>query len=150
MRRVALIALCLVLLAAPALSQTKAMIQQLNGEWVAAFNKGDAAAIVAMYTEDAYVLPAGAQMAKGRRAIQAFWAQAAQQLGDAKLTTVDVMSLGPGAAREIGTFSFKTKGQTQIRGGVAQDRRPLAARDRHLEHEQVAGCRDNGIVALRT
>jgi uncharacterized protein (TIGR02246 family) len=112
MRRVALIALCLVLLAAPALSQTKAMIQQLNGEWVAAFNKGDAAAIVAMYTEDAYVLPAGAQMAKGRRAIQAFWAQAAQQLGDAKLTTVDVMSLGPGAAREIGTFSFKTKGQT--------------------------------------
>jgi uncharacterized protein (TIGR02246 family) len=112
MRRVALIALCLVLLAAPALSQTKAMIQQLNGEWVAAFNKGDAAAIVAMYTEDAYVLPAGAQMAKGRRAIQAFWAQATQQLGDAKLTTVDVMSLGPGAAREIGTFSFKTKGQT--------------------------------------
>src|SRR3954453_4442609 len=112
MRRVALIALCLVLLAAPALSQTKAMIQQLNGEWVAAFNKGDAGAIVAMYTEDAYVLPAGAEMAKGRRAIQAFWAQAAQQLGDAKLTTVDVMSLGPGAAREIGTFSFKTKGQT--------------------------------------
>ena len=117
MRRVALAAACLVLVAGvlvagPALAQTKAMIQQLNGEWVAAFNKGDTAAVAAMYTEDAYVLPAGAEMAKGRKAIQAFWAKATQQLADAKLTTVDVMSLGPGAAREIGTFSFKTKGQT--------------------------------------
>jgi uncharacterized protein (TIGR02246 family) len=112
MRRVAVAAACLVLVAGPALAQTKAMIQQLSGEWAAAFNKGDAAAVAAMYTEDAYVLPPGAEMAKGRKAIQAFWAQANQQLGDAKLTTVDVMSLGPGAAREIGTFSFKTKGQT--------------------------------------
>jgi uncharacterized protein (TIGR02246 family) len=112
MRRAALATMCLVLLAAPALAQTKAMIQQLNAEWMAAFNKGDAAGVASLYTEDAYVLPAGAEMAKGRKAIQAFWAKATQQLGDAKLTTVDVMSLGPGAAREIGTFSFKTKGQT--------------------------------------
>jgi ketosteroid isomerase-like protein len=33
------------------------------------------------------------------------------QLGDAKLNTIDIQSLGPGAAREIGTFSFKTKAQ---------------------------------------
>lgn len=112
MRRAAVATLCLVLLAAPALAQTKAMIQQLNAEWMAAFNKGDAAGVASLYTEDAYVLPAGAEMVKGRKAIQAFWAHATQQLGDAKLTTIDVMSLGPGAAREIGTFSFKTKGQT--------------------------------------
>ena len=112
MRRVVILAICLALLTTPALAQTKSMIQQLNGEWMAAFNKGDAAALAALYAEDAYVLPAGAEMVKGRKAIQAFWAKAAQQLGDAKLTTVDVMSLGPGAAREIGTFSFKTKGQS--------------------------------------
>jgi uncharacterized protein (TIGR02246 family) len=111
MRRAALATVCVVLLSAPALAQTKAMIQQLNAEWMAAFNKGDGAGVASLYTEDAYVLPAGAEMVKGRKAIQAFWAQATQQLGDAKLTAVDVMSLGPGAAREIGTFSFKTKGQ---------------------------------------
>ena len=32
-----------------------------------------------------------------------------KQLGEAKLTTVDVQPLGPDAAREIGTFSFRTK-----------------------------------------
>jgi ketosteroid isomerase-like protein len=30
--------------------------------------------------------------------------------GDPKLTTLDVTPLGSGAAREIGTFSLKTKG----------------------------------------
>ena len=33
----------------------------------------------------------------------------AERVGDPKLTTLDVKSLGPNAAREIGTFSFKTK-----------------------------------------
>ena len=36
---------------------------------------------------------------------------ATQQIGDIKLKTVDVQPLGPDAAREIGTFTFKTKGQ---------------------------------------
>ena len=49
-------------------------------------------------------------MVKGRGAIEAFWKQAVQQLGDAKLTTLDVKRLGPAAAREIGTFSLKTRG----------------------------------------
>src|SRR5436305_13097068 len=102
MRRIALAVICLAVVTVPALAQTKSMIQQLNGEWMAAFNKGDAAAVTALYAEDAYVLPAGADMVKGRKAIQAFWAHAAEQLGDAKLTTVDVMALGPGAARDIG------------------------------------------------
>ena len=50
-------------------------------------------------------------MVKGRAAIEAFWRQAAQQMGDAKLTTVDVLPLGPRAAREIGTVSLKSKSQ---------------------------------------
>ena len=87
------------------------MIQRLNDQFVAAFNKGDAAAMSGMYAPDAYVLPAGADMLQGRAAIQNFWAQTAQQLGDAKLTTLDVLPLGRTAAREIGTFSFKSKGQ---------------------------------------
>jgi uncharacterized protein (TIGR02246 family) len=95
----------------PALAQNKATIEKLNDVWTAAFNKGDAAAVTALYTEDAYVLPPGSAMVKGRAAIEAFWREAAQQMSDAKLTTIDVLPLGRSAAREIGTVTLKTKSQ---------------------------------------
>jgi uncharacterized protein (TIGR02246 family) len=95
----------------PALAQNKPPIEKLNDVWTAAFNKGDAAAVAALYTEDAYVLPPGSAMVKGRAAIEAFWRQAAQQMSDAKLTTIDVLPLGRSAAREIGTVTLKTKSQ---------------------------------------
>ncbi|HEX3414096.1 MAG TPA: SgcJ/EcaC family oxidoreductase [Stellaceae bacterium] len=98
-------------LGSPALAQNKATIEKLNDVWTAAFNKGDAAAVAALYTEDAYVLPPGSAMVKGRAAIEAFWRQAAQQMTDAKLTTLDVLPLGRSAAREIGTVTLKTKSQ---------------------------------------
>ena len=98
-------------LSSPALAQSKATIEKLNDVWTATFNKGDAAAVAALYTEDAYVLPPGSAMVKGRAAIEGFWRQAAQQMGDAKLTTVDVLPLGRSAAREIGTVALKTKSQ---------------------------------------
>ena len=96
-------------LGSPALAQNKATIEKLNDVWTAAFNKGDAAAVAALYTEDAYILPPGSAMVKGRAAIEAFWRQAAQQMTDAKLTTLDVLPLGRSAAREIGTVTLKTK-----------------------------------------
>ena len=95
----------------PALAQNRATIEKLNDVWTAAFDKGDAAAVAALYTEDADVLPPGSAMVKGRTAIEAFWRQAAQQMTDAKLTTLDVLPLGRSAAREIGTVSLKTKSQ---------------------------------------
>ena len=110
MLRLTAIALSLTLLAASAAAQNKPMIQKLSDEWSAAFNKGDSHALAELYTEDAYVLPAGGEMVHGRQAIQGFWDNTMKQLGDGKLTTVDVQPLGPDAAREIGTFSFKTKG----------------------------------------
>jgi uncharacterized protein (TIGR02246 family) len=111
MRRIMLAAVCFGALAGAAGAQDKATIEQLNEKFVAAFNKGDAAAVAAMYTEDAVVLPPGADMVRGRENIRAFWAKTAEQIQDIKLTTVDVKPLGPDAAREIGTFSLKTKGQ---------------------------------------
>jgi len=110
MQRIANLVICLVLIAGSAMAQQKPSIQKVNEDWMAAFNKGDAAGVAALYAEDAYVLPAGAEMAKGRRAIETFWKKTVQQLGDAKLKTLDLQSLGPGSAREVGTFSFKTKG----------------------------------------
>jgi len=110
MWRIVMIIGCLSL-GAPALAQNKTTIEKLNDAWTAAFNKGDAGAVAALYTEDAYVLPPGSSMVKGRAAIEAFWRQAAQQMTDAKLTTVDVLPLGRSAAREVGTVTLKTKSQ---------------------------------------
>jgi uncharacterized protein (TIGR02246 family) len=108
----AFVSLVLAATAAPALAQSKATIQKLEDQWGAAFNKGDAAAVAAMYTADAYVLPAGAPMVRGTADIQNFWNQAMQQLGDVKCTAADVKPLGRNAAREIGACTFKTKGAT--------------------------------------
>jgi uncharacterized protein (TIGR02246 family) len=110
MWRIVMIIGCLSL-SSPAVAQSKATIEKLNDIWTAAFNKGDAAAVAALYTEDAYVLPPGSAMVKGRAAIEGFWRQAAQQMTDAKLTTVDVLPLDRSAAREIGTVTLKTKAQ---------------------------------------
>ena len=65
-----------------------------------------------MYTDDAVVLPAGSPLVRGRDAIQSFWKKGAEQLEGMRLTTVDVEPLGDRAAREIGTFVLKTKGQS--------------------------------------
>lgn len=111
MWRMAVIVAGLVCGATSALAQDKATIDKLNDAWMAAFNKGDAATVAAMYADDAYVLPAGGEMVKGRAAIEAFWRQAAQQLGNAKLTSVDVQPLGPDAAREVGNVTLETKTQ---------------------------------------
>jgi len=69
--------LAAILLAVPALAQDKATIQSLSDQFAKAFNTGDAAAVAALYTEDAIILPPGGEMMKGRSAIQAFWKGAA-------------------------------------------------------------------------
>lgn len=96
------------LLATAAPAQDRATIERLNEAFSAAFRQGDMAAVSGMYTED--LLPHGAEMVRGRSAIQAFWTKTAEAIADAKLTTIDVKPLGPEAAREIGTFLLKTRG----------------------------------------
>src|SRR5262249_47420993 len=98
MRRIAMLAICFGLLAAPAVAQTKAQIQQLNDQWMAAFNKGDATAVAAMYTTDAYVLPDKGAMIQGRPAIEAMWKQQMAGASVAKIITLDVKPLGANAA----------------------------------------------------
>lgn len=99
----------LTLLAFGAGAQEKSEIAKLNARFADLFNKGDAAGVAALYADDAVVLPPGSGIVKGKNDIEAFWKKAAETLGDAKLTTVDVKALGPTAARETGHFSLKTK-----------------------------------------
>ena len=96
-------------LIAPAQAQ-KAEIDAVNAKWIAYFNKGDFAGIASLYATDGTAFPPGAAMVKGATAIGAMWKSTAEQVSDPKLTTLDVKSLGPSAAREIGTYSLKTKG----------------------------------------
>jgi uncharacterized protein (TIGR02246 family) len=118
MSQIAMLVACLMLIAGPAAAQSKAVIQKADDKWSEAFNKGDAAALAAMYTEDAYLLPPGAEMMKGRSAIAAFWGRQMQQIGDVGCTALDVKPLGRNSAREIGTCSFKTKAQPPQDGAL--------------------------------
>ena len=111
MRRIALVIACWAGLMAPAFAQ-KAEIEAVNARWMELFNKGDFAGVASLYTDDATAFPPGSAMVKGRAAIGAMWKSMAEQVSDPKLTTLDVKPLGPSAAREIGTFSLKTKGPT--------------------------------------
>lgn len=96
----------LVLAASAQARDIKAEIDAANAKFVAAFDKGDAAAIGQFYTERATALPPGAPMAKGRAAIEAFW-QGAIQAGvrNISLKALQVDQFG-NAAREIGEFSL--------------------------------------------
>src|SRR5437016_3564234 len=109
MRRIALVIAFLAGLIAPAVAQ-KAEIEAVNAKWVEFFNKGDFAGVASLYTNDATAFPPGSGMVKGRAAIGAMWKGMADQVSDPKVTILDVKPLGRSAAREIGTFSLKTKG----------------------------------------
>jgi uncharacterized protein (TIGR02246 family) len=108
MRGIVIMIAFLIGLIAPAAAQ-KAEIEAANGKWVAFFNKGDFDGVASLYTADATAFPPGSGMVKGRAAIGAMWKGMADQMTDPRVTTIDVKRLGPAAAREIGTFSLKTK-----------------------------------------
>ena len=108
MRRFVLATAFVAGLVAPAFAQ-KAEIEAANAKWVELFNKGDFAGVASLYTTDATAFPPGSAMVKGREAIGAMWKGMAEQVTDPKFTTLDVKPLGPSGAREIGTFSLKTK-----------------------------------------
>jgi uncharacterized protein (TIGR02246 family) len=111
MRRIALVIAFVVGLIAPASAQ-KAEIEAVNAKWIEYFNKGDFSGIASLYTTDATAFPPGSAMVHGEAAIGAMWKSMAEQVSDPKITTLDVKPLGRSAAREIGTFSLKTKAPT--------------------------------------
>jgi uncharacterized protein (TIGR02246 family) len=108
MRGIALVIAFVVGLITPALAQ-KAEIEAVNAKWVEFFNKGDFAGVASLYTADATAFPPGSPMVQGGAAIGAMWESMAEKVTDPKISTLDVKSLGPSAAAEIGIFSLKTK-----------------------------------------
>ena len=111
MRRAILIAAFVVGLTVPASAQ-KAELEAVSAKWIAFFNQARISLALLRCTPLMRPRsPPGSAMVKGAAAIGAVWKGTAENVSDPKLTTLDVKSLGPSAARELGTFSLKTRGQ---------------------------------------
>jgi len=113
MRGILLVGAICLAVSSVALAQDKSEIQKLEDQFGAAINRGDPKTGAAgFYADDAIILPPGAEMIRAKPEIESFWAKAGPGISDVKLAIVDVKPLGNSTAREIGTFSFKTTGQT--------------------------------------
>ena len=100
------LALLVIAIASPVLAQTspKAAIEAVNKQFSAAVEKKDAAAIAALYTEDAMVLPQNFAMVKGRTEIKGlFEGFLASGIKGISFTTIEVESFGE-TAIEVGEF----------------------------------------------
>lgn len=78
MKRQLLVTLLIICAASIAEAQqpARAAIEANTRQFIAAFNKGDAAAVANMYTTGARLLPPNAEMVEGRANIQKYWQEA--------------------------------------------------------------------------
>ncbi len=113
MRRSALPLLALALVAGAATvssaEDARAAIEAGSKAFMAAVARGDAAAIAALYTSTAEVLPPGGQAVQGREAIQkVFHGGIDAGMNDLTLTTLELEVHGD-TAHEVGTWVVKGK-----------------------------------------
>ncbi len=92
-------------------------IAAANENFMATFNRGDAAGMAALYTENGQVLPPNSDFVTGKPAIQIFW-QALMDMGikAAKMAIVEVEDHGD-TAIEVSTYTLQGEaGQVLDRG----------------------------------
>ncbi len=88
-------------------------IEDAEATFTAAFNRGDAAGVAALYTENATLLPPNSEMIQGRQGIQDFWNGGLQMgLKDVTLTTVDVGGNGD-TAYSTGKYTLNIQPEGQ-------------------------------------
>jgi uncharacterized protein (TIGR02246 family) len=109
---VGLVALALAL-PLPAFAQAgggdlSAQIAKVDRAWEKANNAGDAAALTALYTKDAQVMPPGANPVSGTKAIQAMFTADVAQGAQMALTQKEVTGFGD-YALETGSFVATSK-----------------------------------------
>ncbi len=97
--------------------EARAGIEATNAQFMEAFSQGDAAAVVACYTEDAQFLPPNSEIVSGREAVQ----EAIQGLIDAgikglQLEATEVEGHGD-TAHEVGTYILMGENEQTIDEG---------------------------------
>jgi uncharacterized protein (TIGR02246 family) len=99
------------------MSTVREAIRAADDQFVAAFNRGDAAGVAALYTEQGQLLPPNADFVIGREAIQAFW-QGAMDMGiaSAKIEILEVEEHGD-TAIEVSTFALYAQGGQELDAG---------------------------------
>jgi len=110
MGRVAVLTVIFVTLSGPAFAQDNATVQKLADQLAEAFNNNAAAGVGELYSEEAILLPPGADMRMGRKDIQAFWAQQVKRAEALSIAVLDVKPLGPDVARAVVRGEMTTKG----------------------------------------
>jgi len=96
--------------------EVRKAIEKANLKWCEGLRQSDAAAMAALYTEDAAVLPPNSEMIRGRQGIEKFWGAAIQMgVKDAVLTTLELSGSGD-TINEIGnyTLTIHPRGQKPI------------------------------------
>ncbi len=94
-------------------AQVRGLIEEANLKFGEAIRQGDAAALAALYTEDATILPPNSDMIQGMAGIMEFWNSVIQMgVTDAALTTVDVMG-ADGLAYEVGNYAMTIQPEGQ-------------------------------------
>ena len=87
-------------------SSLKKSIEAANGDFVAAFARGDGAGVAALYSVQGQVLQPNGNIVSGRSRIQTFWQGAIDSgLKQIKLETVEVAGMG-GTVAEVGRYSI--------------------------------------------
>lgn len=110
MRAIMISLLAILSLPQTAMGDDKVDIQALNDQFVVAANRGDGAAMAALYAPDAKMLPPDNSVVSGPAAIGHYLKDFEKSGANLKLTTNDVVRLSPRYLREIGTASFDTLG----------------------------------------
>lgn len=88
------------------MAQVRAAIEKANGRFREAVRRGDGAALAALYSEDARLLPPNIEIIRGREGIQAFWSGGLKMgIKDATLTTVEILGAGD-LVCEVGTYDL--------------------------------------------
>ena len=89
------------------IAQVRKAIENGNLKFGEAVRQGNGAAIAALYTDDATLMPPNSEMINGKSGIEAFWKGGLEMgIRDAVLTTVEVLGMGD-LACEIGQYKLK-------------------------------------------
>jgi uncharacterized protein (TIGR02246 family) len=95
----------------------RSQIESANKQFMAAFQRGNAAAIASLYTAGGQLLPANSDFVRGTDAIRTFW-QGALDMGlkEAVLETVEVEVHGD-TAIEVGRYKLLAAGDAAADNG---------------------------------